>query len=475
MKKILCLMIIFISFVSCKKDSNNDREITSKLPEYQLEFSNEEKETIKTFSSKNFEVIKIINNDNHTLIVEIKIKFNYYGYVPFSLDLIKDENIIYPFDSVYSMLLQKKLENGKVIFSNKLHKINHKIYENIDIDLEKTLLSIDEFFNGLTKEKILRIKTADFDQYGKEIFTEEESEDSSSILYSQEKRGFFMNNILSIKEVIIDEKKHLRVYNPLPHNFSNLYVLGEVGEETLVLFRIDSLKMYSENFYPFEFFETEQTFLDTRGNTKINEDINNIDRYKLYSSDKIFEKLSKITATNKVRFGYRVVGKWSHLQGEHARKYMPGLANIYYMLSTERFYERFMSEDTILTHNDGTTLLSREEKERVYNKYTTRRFEINLLTNTEGMAETPGYFVGIGDHKFAQFYRNDKGDIITGAVRTWAHEIGHNAGFHHSSNMTYEKDIDGDGKKDGATVVWQKVYKELYEEGELPFLENPFE
>lgn len=464
-KKILSLFVIVL-FVSCSKEEIITNEIKKE------KFSKEEIEALKNESSNYFDLINFYTEEIDTTKVEIKILENLYENNRNSVGLITFTNLRYVKESLYEFRIMKK-NDGDIFYTGELYKENKVVYSKSNRQIEKIYLDLDRYFDSYVIDFTKKISKEDFLLYGQGVFGDEESRDESSILYSLEDRGFKMNEILSVKEVDKDSVKKIRVYNPLPHNFENIYIIGEVGGVEVILYIIEEVSEYSENFYPLTSHINQSTFnkLDGEKFESTNYTIENI---SLMSEDEVYNKLKLIKGTNQVSFKHHVNGGWIQLLGDDAKKYTPILANIYYMLSTDEFVKEFMKEENLFTGNDGTTLITASEKEEIYNRYLTNEIYLRLVEGVEGAAAIPGKAIGIGRHKFAQFY-NRNGELDTGGVRTWAHEIAHNLGFKHTSNMTYAADVDADGVKDGSTIIWQKVYSELYSRGDLPFQENSFD
>lgn len=471
MKKIIFLMLIVV-LVSCRKKIVNEKNIANN-------FQSNEIIEIESYLGEFYNTNKINQSDNlnknnlNSVITEVSLKYDLWLKKTNNNNIVLFDNVMYDKNISYKYEVIKFFDK-EVFFTGNLYNEDEVVFSTTSNLLGELFVKLDEYYSGFLANQTEIIFEKDFSKYGVDIFPVGEELDSNSILYSDEKRGFNVNELLSVKEVEKDGVKYFRVYNPLPYVFKDVYIIGEVGGVEVIFYFIKELKEFSELLYPFETIMNKRKFNKTDGEVIGIEDLV-VESFYITTDDDMFEKLKKIKATNRIKFQYRVEGMYIQVKNEEARKYMPIIANIYYTISTEEFREELMKDTTYITKNDRT-IMTTAEKEAVYNVYLSKNIYLRLCTpNAEGVADLPGNGFGLARHKFIQFYPRNDGTIDTRGVVTWAHELGHNLGFSHSSNMTYSNDVGEDGVRDGATIVWGKIYRELMEKKELPFLTYPFD
>ncbi len=322
--------------------------------------------------------------------------------------------------------------------------------------IEEFLKRLEDYLIKYNKIPAITFKDNDVLSYSKKIYTDKESLFFNSILYNKMERGFHVNNIFSIKEIVIDKKNYIQIKNPIPYKFENIVVEVEVNGSFFELFKLPFIDSFTEILIPLNDFRELEFFLrDNR--------LNYFDNLKLSSKDELLSKLNKIKAKNFISFKYYVGGNWNQIKSSHARLYIPAIINIYYMLSTKEFEQEYFKSKYKFYDNNKKNLLDSEKKE-IFNKTLTKEIELTIIDNPSygGLAIVGGKRLALNERKLNDFYR-----AIPSGVIIWAHEFAHNLGYTHDSNITLNS------ANDGYPIIWKKVYKILYEKNELPFMERP--
>ncbi len=325
--------------------------------------------------------------------------------------------------------------------------------------------------------------------------------DGQPILYNNELRGFDVNNLL---EFTITEDKKLRLRNILPHTFKDVTLFANVkssGEKI-------KLKTFS-TIEPFVFanftFNLGELGLDK---SDINKD--NIS-FELESSDPMVAKIKKITIPTRYQIG--LYGKWNdetkqftnqrdweRMFAEDAKNFIPIIANMSFVLSSQEFADSVRNADFEFSNNckhqkDGTIPNNgrcvKLNPEDIIKKFTSvKQQNIGFVTNGQGQAvgKIFGIAKGYINNPTNIFYNyNVKGmeedPNIRDPLEVYAHEFAHVCGYGHNGNMTYIGNYvypNGDiSRKDerklgGMSALIGYLYQDFLLKEKLPFNSYPY-
>ncbi|MBB2148688.1 hypothetical protein [Pedobacter gandavensis] len=152
--------------------------------------------------------------------------------------------------------------------------------------------------------------------------------------------------------------------------------------------------------------------------------------FSVVVDDPFYKRLNAMKIPWKLSFrkSQEDVGNWYRMNPLHARESLVMFTNLAYLFSQPATQEAFMAYEG-LTENDGTTLLTKEKKEAVYQDILTRaNIETGLVRNVSGLGG--GNLVAGAEYVLMRHYNKNAEEVIV-------HELGHALGFGHSSNMTY--------------------------------------
>ncbi|MDO4762906.1 MAG: hypothetical protein Q4A00_00770 [Flavobacteriaceae bacterium] len=301
-------------------------------------------------------------------------------------------------------------------------------------------------------------------------------DDEGDKIFNISERGFFKKNMLSITKV---SGKHntIRVKNFLPHNFKNVKIYYQTDDlqKAIHIITFNEIPAFTDFEEEFNFTDSKHLFEDEDGHqVEVDSyDLESEDYYIPYikSEDPVFNKLETIKHHIFVSFhDYPTQGWWGKMTPKYAREYMPVIANMAYLYSTEKFKQEFMNYEHRLYDDKGVDI----DREKVYaNIFAFRRLAIGVVDGAEGLAtlepnHRQEYQFGVNQRFLDErgvYYQAENGH----PKDTWAHEYGHVLGFNHDSNMTY---VNNEGN--GYINIVIKLYQEMLESGELPFSQNPY-
>lgn len=313
---------------------------------------------------------------------------------------------------------------------------------------------------GSEEEKVSpKIVSFDTDQNSSLMFQDNEA---VSVMTS-ESRAYSIAKIIRVKTV---GEKTIEVSNFAPFDIEDATILATIeGIGQVQLFKIKKIRAHATQTIKYPFVEGTTLFLDTENKvvdlsqykttgvdpTKISFDFTGdseiILRLKKLKSLKWTIKYHEYDPNNDPN------NNWQPITAKDIRRFSGLMINMGIVFVSDNFKQAFLNETII--GNDGTTVLTMAEKEKVYNNILIHpRFNCGKVTNVSGLGG--GATLGYAEHILHDYIKIDAGNLM-------AHEVGHCVGFNHDSNMTYPKTINN--VSTGISPVMTRVNKEFFSGG----------
>ena len=319
---------------------------------------------------------------------------------------------------------------------------------------------------GVVEEEPLSTKTisaADIAQKQKIMFQDDEPE---SVLFDGNQRGFHLNAMVQVGKI---DKNKFRIRNFLPRKFNDveIYFKNANTAAPVKILVLEELAALSEVEIDLPFDGGSLRFEDADGNAEsyAASDLKT-DDYTLsvdVPDNFLFQRMKTIKHKTYITFGKFGTGNWGTTTAEHIRQYLPIIANMAYLYSSEKFRTRFMDFPHVL-YDNGKKPINREA---VYNKMFSVPHQVfGVTTGVEGLGG--GNVFGI-HQRFLQ-YDDYYSQLSHWALECWSHEFGHVLDFSHDSNMTYRGGPDNKGYVD----IVIRLYGDLLRNGDIPFWKNPY-
>ena len=319
---------------------------------------------------------------------------------------------------------------------------------------------------GVVEEEPLSTKTvsaADIAQKQKIMFQDDEPE---SVLFDGNQRGFYLNAMLQVSKI---DRNKFRIRNFLPRKFNDVEIYFKNANTTapIKILVLEELAALAEVEIDLPFDGGSLRFEDEDGNAEsyAASDLKT-DDYTLsvdVPDNFLFHRMKTIKNKTFISFGKYGEGNWGTTTAEHIRLYLPILANMAYLYSSEKFRTRFMDFPHVLYDNGGNPI----NREAVYQSMlSVPRQVIGVTTGVEGLGGGSAF----GIHQ--RFLTGDEyyNQLSRWAFECWSHEFGHVIGFSHSSNMTYR----GGPNNKGYVDIVINLYGDLLRNGDIPFWKNPY-
>ena len=319
---------------------------------------------------------------------------------------------------------------------------------------------------GVVEEEPLSTKTvnaADIAQKQKIMFQDDEPE---SVLFDSNQRGFYLNAMLQVSKI---DRNKFRIRNFLPRKFNDVEIYFKNANTTapIKILVLEELAALAEVEIDLPFDGGSLRFEDEDGNAEsyAASDLKT-DDYTLsvdVPDNFLFHRMKTIKNKTFISFGKYGTGNWGTTTAEHIRLYLPILANMAYLYSSEKFRTRFMDFPHVLYDNGGNPI----NREAVYQSMlSVPRQVIGVTTGVEGLGGGSAF----GIHQ--RFLTGDEyyNQLSRWAFECWSHEFGHVIGFSHSSNMTYR----GGPNNKGYVDIVINLYGDLLRNGDIPFWKNPY-
>lgn len=319
---------------------------------------------------------------------------------------------------------------------------------------------------GVVEEEPLSTKTvsaADIAQKQKIMFQDDEPE---SVLFDSNQRGFYLNAMLQVSKI---DRNKFRIRNFLPRKFNDVEIYFKNANTTapIKILVLEELAALAEVEIDLPFDGGSLRFEDEDGNAEsyAASDLKT-DDYTLgvdVPDNFLFHRMKTIKNKTFISFGKYGEGNWGTTTAEHIRLYLPILANMAYLYSSEKFRTRFMDFPHVLYDNGGNPI----NREAVYQSMlSVPRQVIGVTTGVEGLGGGSAF----GIHQ--RFLTGDEyyNQLSRWAFECWSHEFGHVIGFSHSSNMTYR----GGPNNKGYVDIVINLYGDLLRNGDIPFWKNPY-
>ena len=237
---------------------------------------------------------------------------------------------------------------------------------------------------GVVEEEPLSTKTvsaADIAQKQKIMFQDDEPE---SVLFDSNQRGFYLNAMLQVSKI---DRNKFRIRNFLPRKFNDVEIYFKNANTTapIKILVLEELAALAEVEIDLPFDGGSLRFEDEDGNAEsyAASDLKT-DDYTLsvdVPDNFLFHRMKTIKNKTFISFGKYGTGNWGTTTAEHIRLYLPILANMAYLYSSEKFRTRFMDFPHVL-YDNGKKPINREA---VYNKMFSVPHQVfGVTTGVEG-------------------------------------------------------------------------------------------
>lgn len=345
-------------------------------------------------NSNSIKAIKINYNGLSEPIILPKDSLTYKVY-----GVKKDKDIVFEISIIDTRDVESDVLNTSIIFDFELNNISKDIYrDNSEI-----------------------------------MFLDSEPQE---VLLSREKRGFYLDKMISIKK--LEDGEYL-IANFVPKNFNDVTLYATIPgiDEEIKVLTFDEIPGHSKAKWQLLKYLEEEEYETISGKYIYLEDINDTENatFRLDCEDIVFKKIKEIKMTTFIFFNDYSKGgtdaKWTHVEPHHARDYTAMMANYGYFISTNEFHETFMNYPYQIFNNSGYG--NPIDREFVYNKllrFNTLRLGV-LKENISTVGLAGGATYGLRGSYVFNVIKEDGSHDAAGS-----HELGHNLGFTHSSNMT---------------------------------------
>jgi hypothetical protein len=303
-----------------------------------------------------------------------------------------------------------------------------------------------------------KIVSFDTDQNSSLMF----QDDEAIGVMTSESRTYNIAQVIRVKPI---DAKNIEISNFAPFDIENATILATIGTTQVQLFKIKKIRAHATQTMKYPFVEGTTLFLDAD-----NKEVN-LSQYKEtgvipdqisfdFTGDN--ETIVRLKKLNKLKWTIKYHdydpnndpnNNWVPTTAKDIRRFSGLMINMGIVFVSDEFRQAFLKEQII--GNDGTTVLTLAEKEKVYNDILAHpRFNCGKCTNVSGLGG--GSTLGYAEHILHDYINMDTGDIT-------AHEIGHCVGFNHDSNMTYPKTINNASV--GFSPVMSRINKKYFAEG----------
>lgn len=322
---------------------------------------------------------------------------------------------------------------------------------------------------------------------GTEMFTDADNAeaDGQIILYNDDLRSFRVNEMLEIRAI---EGSKFRIRNFVPHTFTNLEVFMEIkGFKAPVKVAVfEEFPSLFEYIGDLPFSDDETFFENSNGETISVENIKKLSindlKFTLESTDPMLAKLKSIKMSTFYCFRhYKNDQKWDKVTAEDARNYLPLVANMAFMFSSDEFENDVKNAPYEFENVKGKPL----DREQIIKNFR------NVPRQNLGIIVYPSNLGGLGGgNTFGvrrEYINNAESSFYTKSdvnapwrtktlhMNVWIHEFGHVAGYGHDGNMTYFYGPSDTQKFNrGIVPVGMALYQKLLLEGKLPFNKYPY-
>lgn len=230
--------------------------------------------------------------------------------------------------------------------------------------------------------------------------------------------------------------------------------------ERIKLMQLDSVGALVEFNYKVSFTEKDQHYYTESGkwvqisNTRTIEGVT----FSTTSPDPFYVKLQNIKANWNVYFSIKGGDNdsWHDMNPVHCREYIVLFTNMAYMFSNDEWQAAFLAYEG-LYKNDGTTLLTRADRENLINRIINwSKFNTGLVGGGSAVGLGGGQTLGVAEYVLLSQYTEKWRDVFF-------HELGHCLDFSHSSNMTYP------GNNKSFYQACQPTYGKLLRTKQFPY------
>ncbi|WP_428741620.1 hypothetical protein [Tenacibaculum sp.] len=310
------------------------------------------------------------------------------------------------------------------------------------------------------------LKSYSFDSETNSNLMFQDGEEMSTM--TSEWRAYEISKVIRVKPI---DNKTIEVANFAPIDFEDVTITASIKGFTkpIKLFKIAKIRAHGKQEIKYPFVDNSSLFLNT-SNQEVDlstfkesgiapEDIT----FDFKGDSKVVQQLKGLTKLKWV-IKYHDFdpennpdNNWAEdITAKDIRRFSGLVINMGLVFASNDFKNEFINENII--GNDGTTSLTKSEKEAAYNLIINKtRYNCGKVVNVSGLGG--GSTLGFAEHVLRDYIRKETGFIT-------AHEIGHTIGYNHSSNMTYPHEVDG--VSIGISPVTTRIMNQFFENGSYP-------
>lgn len=263
----------------------------------------------------------------------------------------------------------------------------------------------------------------------------------------------------------------IEIANFAPFDFENITIITTISdvENPIQLLQIDNIKAHAVHVISYPFVSGTSKFLTTN-NKEIN--LSQFRESGITPGDISFdftgegELFDKLKDLKKLKWTIKYHdfdpennpdNNWAEdISALDIRRFSGLMINLGVVFASDTFKDAFLKEHIV--GNDGTTVLTLEQKETIYEALINKaRFNCGRTVNVSGLGG--GATFGVANHVLRDFITKETGFVT-------AHEIGHMIGYNHSSNMTYSHKVND--VNTGFSPVTSRIMNVFFENSWFP-------
>ncbi len=268
----------------------------------------------------------------------------------------------------------------------------------------------------------------------------------------QQEEGFYIHKMVEVRIIAPGE---FLISNYSPGEFQDLELWHTPTESSPL--QQGTLLGVLPFLPPFSQLTVESDWVIRRGSLQVS------------SEDPTFKQLSQILPRWYLSFrdlnpNQEENGYWEKTLPIHIRKYSPAMANAASVLSSDLFRKMLLVYPGELYGNDGPG--NPVDREALYEQL------LELSGIRLGVVDSTSNIIGLGGQQILGVRESSLDSIydrkiLSTAVSTIGHELGHSLDYTHSSNIA-------SSAQESFGTLFLNVWLELYDLKELPFMEKPF-
>ncbi|CAM1369876.1 conserved hypothetical protein [Tenacibaculum sediminilitoris] len=314
----------------------------------------------------------------------------------------------------------------------------------------------------------INLESYSFDSEANSSLMFQDGEELSTM--TSEWRAYEISKVIRVKPI---DNTTIEVANFAPIDIEDITITATIETEGFLkpikLFKIDKIRAHGKQEINYPFIDNTSLFLNA-SNQEV--DLSMFKETGINPSDISFDftghgkVIQQLKGLNKLKWVIKyhdfdpendTSNNWTEdISAKDIRRFSGLMINLGLIFASDDFKNEFMNENII--GNDGTTPLTKSEKEAAYNSIINKtRYNCGKVVNVSGLGG--GSTLGFAEHVLRDYIRKETGFIT-------AHEIGHTIGYNHSSNMTYPHEVGG--VSTGISPVTTRIMNQFFEDGLYP-------